>query len=283
MGVVMMLPGEESALARPEYETHLVTGNRLLNFALGMTAKGAVRMKGEELGFMAIVLGLFAKSVKTFRAIQLLCVHGLAEDAQILLRTLSETLANIRYLARGDRENRARQYADFTVIQDQKLINSTEQNPNLQGMFPNDTKALVRQRLQDAKARMPEHEFEKRYQASAWHGRKIEQVMRDVDMQSVYDLPFRLGSRAAHATDLFDHMYWSPETGFILKLIPGDKWAEPVLGASNLLFLEILGEVNSLGNFGEDEGIRLLTEHIKETHASHRSESADAEPRDQPA
>jgi hypothetical protein len=140
----MMLPGEESALVRPEYEIRLVTGNHLLNFALGMTAKGAVRMKEEELGFMAIVLGLYAKSVKTFRAIHLLCVHGLCEDAHSLLRTLSETLANIRYLAREDRENRSRQYADFTVIQDQKLINSTEQNPNLRGMFPNDTKAHPR-------------------------------------------------------------------------------------------------------------------------------------------
>jgi hypothetical protein len=146
-----------------------------------------------------------------------------------------------------------------------------------------DTKALVGQRLQDAKARMPEQEFDARYQASAWHGRKIEQVMRDVGMQSVYDLPFRLGSRAAHATDLFDHMHWSPETGFVLNLIPGDKWAEPVLGASNLLFLEILGEVNSLGNFAEDEEIRLLTEKVKATYASHRPEPGDAEPRDQSA
>lgn len=161
----MMLPGEESALARPEYEKLLLIGNHLLNLALGMTAKEEVRMKQEELGFMAVVLGLYAKSVKTFRAIHLLCVHGLCEDAEILLRTLSEALANIKYLAKEDREDRTRQYLDFTVIQDQKLINSTEQNLQLQGMFPNEVKAIVGQRIEGAKARMPEEEFEKRYQA----------------------------------------------------------------------------------------------------------------------
>ncbi len=276
----MMLPGEESALARPEYEKLLLTGTHLLNFALSMTAKEKVRMKEEELGFMAVVLGLYAKSVKTFRAIHLLCVHGLCEDAETLLRTLAEVLADIKYLAKEDREDRAEKYLDFTVIQDQKLINATEQNPKLQGMFPDDVKAIVRQRIDGAKARMNEEEFEERYKASAWHGRPIEQIMREVGMQSVYDLPFRQGSRAAHATDLFDHIEWKPENGFTLKLIPGDKWAGPVLGASNLFFLEILKEVNAIARFGEDEEIRSITEEVVRTHAPPTAGSDGSEGRD---
>ncbi|MFQ5847095.1 MAG: DUF5677 domain-containing protein, partial [Candidatus Methylomirabilales bacterium] len=88
-----MLPGEESALSGTEYEVRLVIGNHLLAFALAMAGKSEVRLKEKEIGFVAVVLGLYAKAVKTFRAIHLLCVHGLCEDAQALLRTLSEILA----------------------------------------------------------------------------------------------------------------------------------------------------------------------------------------------
>ena len=258
----MMLPGEESALSRPEFESLLVMGNHLINFALALTSKSEVRLKEQELGYVGVVLGLYAKSVKTYRAIHLLCVHGLCEDAEILLRTLVEILANIKYLTMEDREDRARQYLDFTVIQDQKLINATEHNPKLKGMFPDEVKAIVRDRIEGAEARISGEEFKRRYEASTWHGSRIEQAMREVGMQVAYDLPFRQGSRAAHATDLFDHFEWTPTHGFVLKLIPGDKWANPVLSASNLLFVEILKELNVVGNFGEDEGIRRLFEEI---------------------
>lgn len=257
-----MLPGEESTLSAKEYGVLLDIGDRLISLVLAMTGKGEVRLREGELGFVAVVLGLYAKAVKTFRAIHLLCVHGLCEDAQALLRTLSEILADIKYLAKGDAQARARQYVDFIVIQDQKMIQATERNPGLRGMFPDETKALVQQRIENARRRMPEKEFDRRYKAGAWHGRKIEEVMGEVGMQSAYDLPFRQGSRAVHATDLFDHIEWNPEHGFSLKLLPGDRWAKPVLRASNLFFFEILDQVNTIGKFGEHEGIQRFTEEI---------------------
>lgn len=257
-----MLPGEESVLSSKEYGVLLEIGERLLGFALAMTGKGQVRLKEGELGFVAVILGLYTKAVKTFRAIHLLCVHGLCEDAQALLRTLSEILADIKYLAGEDKEDRARQYMDFIVIQDHKLIQATERNPGLRGMFPDETKALVQQRLASARGRMAEEEFEKRYKAGAWHGRKIEQVMCDVGMQTAYDLPFRQGSRAVHATDLFDHIVWKPAQGFTLNLLPGDRWAKPVLRASSLFFLEILDQVNTIGNFREDQGVQALRKDV---------------------
>ncbi len=255
-----MLPGEEAVLSAKHFGILLEKGDRLVLLALAMTGGGEARMREAELGFIGVVLGLYAKAVKTFRAIHLLCVHGLCEDAQALLRTLSEVLADIKYLAKEDQVNRAQQYLDFTVIQDQKMINATEQNPELRGMFPDAVRDIVQERIEDARRRMPEEEFKRRYNSGAWHGRGIEEVMHDVGMQSAYDISFRLGSRAVHATDLFDHMDWDPERGFVLKLLPGDKWALPVLNESNLLFLDILCQVNTIGNFGADEQIRTELE-----------------------
>ena len=64
----MMLPGEESALSRPEYESLLVMGNHLINFALAMTSKSEIRLKEQELGLVGVVLGLYAKSLKNAEA-----------------------------------------------------------------------------------------------------------------------------------------------------------------------------------------------------------------------
>jgi len=271
-----MLPGEETALSGTEYQVRLEIGDRLLAFALAMSGKGEVRMKGEEMGFVAVVLGLYAKAVKTFRAIHLLCAHGLCEDAQALLRTLSEILAHIKYLAKEDRDGRARQYVDFILIQQQKVINATEQNPGLRGIFSDTDKAVVRKWIDGARARMSEQEFNRRYEAAAWHGRRIEEVMREVNMQTAYDLTFRLGSRAVHATDLFDHMLLDPERGFTLNLLPGDKWAKPVLTASILFFLEILEKVNAIGRFVAQEEHQEIKEDVvaklKETSGSGQSE-----------
>ncbi len=267
-----MLPGEESALSRTEYEARLVIGNHLLVFALAMSGKGEVRSKKEEMGFVAVALGLYAKAVKTFRATHLLCVHGLCEDAQALLRTLSEILAHIKYIAKEDPEGRARQYVDFILIQEQKMINATEQTPGLRGTYSDADKAVVRGWIDEARKRMSEEEFNKRYDAAAWHGRRIVEVMREVNMQTAYDLPFRLGSRAVHATDLFDHILWDPERGFTLNLLPGDKWAKSVLDASILFFLEILEEVNAIGGFVAQEELQEIREDVvaklKETSGS---------------
>ncbi len=116
-----MLPGEEDALDPRKYGALLEEGHSLLDLALRMTHGRELSFKGDRFGFFVVVMGLFAKSIKTFRGIHLLCSHGLCEDAHALERTLGEILTNIRYLANSEeREKLARRFFDYIIIQDSK-------------------------------------------------------------------------------------------------------------------------------------------------------------------
>ena len=253
-----MLPGEANALDPTKYGTLLQEGHTLLDLALRKTTDRSLSFRSDQFGFFAVVMGLFAKSIKTFRAIHLLGSHGLCEDAHALERTLAEIFANLRYLANSqDQDQLARRFLDYTIIQDSKMIEATERNPALRGMFPDEVKQQNSDYLEGAKSRLPEEEFNSLYRSQGWHGQSVESLMHSVSLQSLYDLTFRLGSRAVHATDLFDHFDFRHEDGFVLKFLPGDQWAEPVLRSSNLIFLEILNHVNKVAKFGVDQEIDL--------------------------
>lgn len=262
-----MLPGEEDALDPGKYGDLLEEGQSLLDLALRMPHGRELPFKDDRFGFFVVVMGLFAKSIKTFRGIHLLCSHGLCEDAHALERTLGEILTNIRYLANSEeRVKLARRFFDYTIIQDSKLIEATERNPALRGLFPDEAKQRNSDYLEGAKSRLPEEEFNSLYGSQGWHGKSVESLMHSVGLQSLYDLTFRLGSRAIHATDLFDHVDFSHKDGFVLKCLPGDWWAEPVLGTSNLNFLEILNHVNKVAKLGVDQEIHLAFQNLMSRH-----------------
>lgn len=202
------MPGDPNKLVR--------LGKELVQLAHAMTGKGSVSFRRGESNSVSVILGLYSKSVKTFQATHLLCKAGFAEDAQSLLRCLVETLVNIKYVRKKDSEKRAMEYLLYTDIQDLKLMNAVENNPGLRGLFSEKGKKIIRARAKKAKKVMGEREFEKRYKAGAWHGKKIEKVFHDVGRQSLYDLPFRQGSRSVHATDFIDHFEMKKEGGFVL-------------------------------------------------------------------
>ena len=240
--------------AKPEQLLRL--GEELVKLAHEMTAGGTIAFAEAEFETTSAVLGLYSKSVKTFQATHLLCGAGFGADAQSLLRCLAETLANIKYIRQEDSERRAAEYFYYTVMQDLKLMNATEQNPGLKGLFRDDMKSLVHERVKQAKRIMGEEEFEKRYEKGAWHGKKIEAVFRDVKLQSLYDLPFRLGARSVHATDIFSHFYLRDDGKFVLKILPDDEWLLPVLSTSSRVFIDILFEVDEACSLHSKELIK---------------------------
>ncbi len=239
------MPGDPNKL--------LALGEELVGLAHAMTGQGSVSFKEEEFGSAAVILGLYAKSVKTFQATHTLCKAGFGEDAQSLLRCLAEILADIRHIRKENSEKLAEEYIHYTSMQYLKLLNATEKNPGLKGLFSDNEREIIHTRAEKARRAMGEEEFERRYRKGTWHGRGIEEVFHSVDLQSLYDLPFRQGSASIHATDIFDHFEIGESREFVLKMLPGDKWNVPVLSASSLTFIYIMTEVDEVSNFKSKE------------------------------
>jgi hypothetical protein len=106
-------PGEAHPVPS-EVLTALDLGHRLFDLASTMIATPAPRVgsEGPQPTFVLVCIGLFVKAMKTFRSVQVLVERGLGEDANGLMRPLSDVLASLLYL-RGDRERRAQEYLDY--------------------------------------------------------------------------------------------------------------------------------------------------------------------------
>lgn len=245
------MPGDPNKL--------LTLGEELVDLAHAMIEQASVSFK--EFGSASVIVGLYAKSVKTFQATHALCKAGFAEDAQSLLRCLAEILAGIRYIQKEDSEKRAEEYIHYTSMQYLKLLNATEKNPGLKGLFSEDHRKMILGRAEKARKAMGEEEFERRYKKSAWHGRGIEEVFRIVDLQSLYDLPFRQGSASVHATDLFDHIKFDGGE-LVLNMLPEDRWNVPVLSISTWVFIHILLEVDEKCNLKSKQSIEEKHEQL---------------------
>ncbi|MEK7449081.1 MAG: DUF5677 domain-containing protein [Planctomycetota bacterium] len=88
-------------------------------------------------GFKDTCFVIFAKSTKTYRAIQQLCNNGLGygEDAIILTRSLLENLINLAYIANPqkeeEREHRAELFANWLLIDLKRKIDKSRHNDPL--------------------------------------------------------------------------------------------------------------------------------------------------------
>ncbi len=59
--------------------------------------------------------GLLLKALKTYRSIELLCSHGLAEDAAVLNRSLFEVVLPILFILQKDSERRSAMHHAYTM------------------------------------------------------------------------------------------------------------------------------------------------------------------------
>ncbi len=79
--------------------------------------------------------------------------------------------------------------------------------------------------------------------------------MQASGFKSVYDMPFRISSRAVHATDLMDHVTIRADGALVIKPLPGDHWTGAVLGTANAFFCSIISEANTFAKLGVEERV----------------------------
>jgi hypothetical protein len=237
--------------------------NDLLEFVPKFLPEGSISVdKQAGTFYAAAILALFSKSYKTIRAIKTLCLEGLSSDANALLRTMIECLISLRYLSEGNKENKGIDYFEFCLLQNQKILNALKKDPIFKDIVTNEAELNVKDVTLNIKSKMSEDDFKKKYKASHWSGVNIEVVANRVGLQAVYDLPFRISSRAIHATDFSDHMKY--QNGFVINILPGDKWCKEVLITSIRIFLMILVEVKNSFDLNQDEEVASFEQRFRQ-------------------
>ena len=206
------LPQESKAgEIQRQLECEFSLGDELIGLALQLSERAherLTRLHENRPAYYRTIFALFSKSLKTFRAIHLLCRTNLGSDAHALCRSLLETVATIRSFSMDGRavEEMVIRYLDFVDYQDRKLMNALICNPGLRDMVSEQMKAGMDKRMNAIEQRLGEEGFKRLSERKYWfEERTVEQFVQNNLSRTMYDLPYRLASRALHGTDLRDH------------------------------------------------------------------------------
>ena len=74
-------------------------------------------------------------------------------------------------------------------------------------------------------------------------------------LRDEYDLIYPIASEASHGEDINDHVDYKEGSGIIIKLLPSDKYNNPVLPTAIIFLLMIAETINEACSFGKDKEI----------------------------
>lgn len=259
-----ILPGEREARREcyPNHKDSFDLNDDLLKAAVRITSVDYVTLEDLSEEAATVLLGLYAKACKTFRAIQVLCLFGLEEDANGLLRVLAETLINMFYMdsdSRELREKRAQKFLDHGIIWMNKYLDIAGRHQRFSAGIPHPRKGAMAEIVGTIRKKYGEKEFRRMSKSHRWNGLSVEAMSRkvkDADLRLLYDVSMRSSSASLHGGDIPEHIGRDRKGRLILKIMPGDRVLQGVLWVSNALFLGILEKINQLFQLGRDQELK---------------------------
>lgn len=265
-----MLPHENVTEidALKKFKSYFDYCDELLQLAVRMIDNASIKGYESEYSFAVVSLGLYAKACKTFRSIQILCSKPLGEDANSLLRTLMESCINLCYIAE-DKQERSQVFINKIIKNSKRLGTIINSNKRLRKMnfIPEEgfrqakilCKMIGERNSKDGivkriKVFLIEKMLRKQqFKISTWSGKSLQNMAYEVGLRDVYDLTGPLSSATLHGEDLLDHINFGEGKGFTLKIVPGDKWVNPVLPSAILIFITMMDKINTLFSLGKDK------------------------------
>ena len=163
-----------------------------------------------------ITMALYAKSIKTVRAIRMVSSIGLLEDGRTLCRSLLETCVAIHYLLQKDWEVRSDEYAAYTILKDLTTAHGWRKTKGLKedgARLELAVKKVIAQHL----LHIPPARQEV-IRTTGYAGMSLEATFYEVGLSSHYQLAYRAMSSHSHATDFATHFSWDRERGLSLHL-----------------------------------------------------------------
>jgi hypothetical protein len=235
-------PASDRAYGRPNLWEALAVMDDLLSRVMALP-KGRPSARAYR---RTVLLLLFARAVKTYHAIRLLCADGYGQDALVLLRSMVQTVVTAQYLTQGDTRQRVARYRAFHAVEAAKLAQAAETRSARFAALVKSSGRPTRRQLQAARKRA-ERRFPdfKRGGAIPWAGQPLDKVAEEVGQGSTYDFVYRLGSQYEHGSFYALYSYARKDRMSIAKSIaPSDDFIDETL-ATVLIELILLSRVIS--------------------------------------
>ncbi|MFH1900846.1 MAG: DUF5677 domain-containing protein [Candidatus Omnitrophota bacterium] len=201
-------------------------------------------MRAQSLGlFKGIVLVLFARCRKQFKAVQILCKEGYGEDACLILRSMINALIDISYI-KTDPMKLAKRYVEFDWIAKKKKLNILNKYPSSESVSLPSKKHGLSEKDILKEAKQFNEDFPDGSRRSDWSGLKIEEKARKAKNNTLmlYDMGYRYYSDFDHSNimSLSSHVDDSTTKGkFIVLSEPSEKQVQMNLSESFNIFVSL--------------------------------------------
>lgn len=218
------LEAEGRAAVQRDHAAELVLMERTLRLALALVSGDGVhvtRTRGSNPAAVQVVMALFTKACKTYRAVQLLCEAGLAEDAHNANRTLLEVMIAVGWLLQKHTRKRVDMYLAHLAKRDEKLLKIWRQTKGLKHYAKKRSFKIVAEQIAASEKTLGAAQVAKL--ADTYSGMNLRDTAHAIKAGITYELYYRLASKYPHGSDITSHA-GVPEDGgpgLVLNIVPG--------------------------------------------------------------
>ena len=209
---------------------------------------------------------LFAKALKTVRAVRAAALEGCGQDAMVLNRVLLETALAVTWILQTNTRRRGEL---FLAHQDQRTLvqlDAMSATPGLRRAsrrLKKDASAQIQRRC-SAKLTPTEFASVKRHWSGLPGG--IEAVARKIPGGiKLYQTVYRQASSSAYGSDALTHVFYGDgDDAPTLKILPGDESVSTSLVTAALLLHAIAARMNKRFGLHHDAALEAIGKAIKD-------------------
>ena len=256
-----MLPNEEeqSALCRQQHAELFRTCNRWLGLGVRFI-RGLEKVQKSSV----VVLLLFVKATKTFRSVLLMCERGLCENAQVLLRVLTEILIDLKYILRENIGRRSRGLVISSRLGQEENFKRIRGNPKFKEYISEEAYQLVLAAAREDRRVLGVPEGTKwgkvkkaLYERYDWRA-EVAKRAANAEASEWYDLIYSPTSRSVHNSDLTSYLEVpASNKPMLLRLSASDEGVREVLEMACLVYREAYDCVVRNPRINLRSGVRL--------------------------
>jgi hypothetical protein len=255
----------------------------VLDLALRLPQKPIMITRPRGLNKQAIntSFGVFVKSCKQYRSIQILCEHGLPEDALALTRNLAETTVALYFLLRHRIELkrngqpvpailgkplstkfRSDLFLAYGVLQKEKMLNEWSTTKSMSAAYKKVLKGDFPASVAAVKALLGPDWLKRQKDSNYYAGVNFRDLVLSLRSPLIYAVLFRMGSQFVHPSDLTSFLRIDKDGTPVFLLLPGDLYLKETMTTANLLLVLSMDVLNTRLGLGYDDLIAAMKRRI---------------------
>lgn len=278
----MWYPEEISNIKKIQHNFKLTIENGKRLFKLGVDTLAQPvhieKIPGIDKFALIVTAGILTKICRLYRGIYILGSSGLVAEAEILQRSLYESMIGLFFILRPRvilRQNdkplrrigkksfnsifRARLYFAFERVQLSKKINIYEQTAGLKGLSKRMNKIEIDKQMQTVERVVGKEWLNRLKRSKTYSGVSLKDLAQSLGLISAHQTAYYYMSKTAHAMDSSDYIHLDAQQGGLYIRLHDDlNSLGRIFGTADVLFFHSIDIYNRRFKLGLDRKLENM-------------------------